>query len=227
MTRLPYNSGFTSLRAQSPLPSLPGAKPAASESAAQLDLDLVRRALEGESTAFDLLVVRYQRRIASLISRYRLDAATIEDLTQEAFIKAYRGLAGFRGESSFFTWLARIALNTAKTHLTERKSRVETVSFDNEDGDFDPYAQLAGDDSTEGALASRQVAEAIDAAMAGLAPDLRAALLMREIEGKSYLQIADALAVPVNTVRSRIFRAREAIALKLRPRISVSRDRRW
>ncbi len=199
----------------------------ASSSIATLDADLISRALAGERGAFDLLVVRYQRRVAALISRYRLDAGTIEDLTQEAFIKAYRGLAGFRGESTFFTWLARIALNTTKTWLTERKRRIDMVSFDDESGEFDPMATIESGDSTEGTVASRQIGEMINRALEEMAPDLRAALTMREIDGKSYEEIAAAFGIPLNTVRSRIFRAREAVALKLRPHLDVSRTKRW
>ena len=200
---------------------------AASSSIATLDAELISRALAGERDAFDLLVVRYQRRVAALISRYRLDAGTIEDLTQEAFIKAYRGLASFRGESTFFTWLARIALNTTKTWLTERKRRIDMVSFDDESGEFDPMATIESGDSTEGTVASRQIGEMINRALEEMAPDLRAALTMRELDGKSYQEIAAALGIPLNTVRSRIFRAREAVALKLRPHLEVSRTKRW
>lgn len=202
----------------------PDAAPAA---VAALDAELVRRALDGERVAFNLLVVRYQRRIAALISRYRLDAGTIEDLTQEAFIKAYRGLAGFRGESTFFTWLARIALNTTKSYLTERKRRIETVSFDERDGEFDPLAMIESGDSTEGSVASRQMGEIIARALEEMPPDMRDALTMREIDGCSYQDIAEKLGIPLNTVRSRIFRAREFVAVKLRPNLAVSRSKRW
>ena len=200
---------------------------AASIALARLDAELVRRTIEGDRGAFELLVVRYQRRIAALLSRYRLDAATIEDLTQEAFIKAYRGLARFRGESSFFTWLARIALNTAKSHLTDRRTRVELVSIDERDDEFDPLAAIESGDSTEGAVASAQIARMIGTTMAEMPADLCEALTMREVDGKSYQEIADALGIPLNTVRSRIFRAREVLATKLRPLIEVSRSSRW
>ncbi len=200
---------------------------AASGAIARLDADLVRRTLDGDRTAFELLVVRYQRRLAALISRYRLDAATIEDLTQEAFIKAYRGLAQFRGESTFFTWLARIALNTTKTYLSSRRTQPDLVSLDDHDGEFDPLTAIKSEDSTEGTVASRQIAAIITATMDEMPPDLREALCLREIDGKSYQEIADALGIPLNTVRSRIFRAREVIALKLRPLIEVSRSNRW
>ena len=200
---------------------------AGAEPIAQLDTDLVRRALAGDNTAFDLLVVRYQRRIAALISRYRLDAATIEDLTQEAFIKAYRGLAGFRAESTFFTWLARIALNTTKTYLASHRGRAHEVSLDDVGGEFDPMATIESGDSTEGSVASRQIGDIITQAMEAMAPDLREALIMREIDGLSYQEIAVQLKVPLNTVRSRIFRAREAVAVKLRPLVEVSRRNRW
>ena len=194
---------------------------AASAAVAQLDADLVRRTLDGDRTAFELLVVRYQRRLAALISRYRLDAATIEDLTQEAFIKAYRRLAKFRGESTFFTWLARIALNTTKTYLSSRRTQVEVLSLDDQDGEFDPLAAIESGDSTEGTVASRQIAALITSTMDEMPADLR------EIDGKSYQEIADALGIPLNTVRSRIFRAREQVAMKLRPLIEVSRSNRW
>jgi RNA polymerase sigma-70 factor (ECF subfamily) len=199
----------------------------AADAVALLDTELVRRALAGERTAFDLLVVRYQRRVAALISRYRLDAGTIEDLTQEAFIKAYRGLAGFRGDATFFTWLGRIALNTTKTYLTERKRRVETVGLDEDAAELDPMAAIESGDSTEGTVASRQMGEIIAAALADMSPDLREALVMREIDGMSYQHISAALNIPLNTVRSRIFRAREFVAAKLRPLVEVSRTKRW
>ena len=207
--------------------SKPDPSGAAAQSIALLDAELVRRALDGERTAFDLLVVRYQRRIAALISRYRLDAGTIEDLTQEAFIKAYRGLAGFRGDSTFFTWLARIALNTTKTYLAERKRRVEAVGLEEDAGELDPLASIESGDLTEGTVASRQMGEIIARALDEMSPDLRDALTMREIDGMSYQEIAAALDVPLNTVRSRIFRAREAVAMKLRPLLEVSRAKRW
>ena len=200
---------------------------AASIELARLDAELVRRTIDGDRGAFELLVVRYQRRIAALLSRYRLDAATIEDLTQEAFIKAYRGLAQFRGESSFFTWLARIALNTAKSHLTDRRTRVELVSMDERDGEFDPLAAIESGDSTEGSVASAQIARLISSTMTDMPADLCEALTMREVDGKSYQEIANALGIPLNTVRSRIFRAREVLATKLRPLIEVSRNSRW
>jgi len=206
-------------------PAVPPSEAAAAIAA--LDADLVRRTLDGDQTAFGLLVVRYQRRIAALISRYRLDAATIEDLTQEAFIKAYRGLAQFRGESTFFTWLARIALNTTKTHLSNRRLQVATVDPADTEDEFDPLAAIASDDSTVGTVASRQIADMIEAAMAEMSPDLGEALTLREIDGKSYQEIAELLGIPLNTVRSRIFRAREFVAMKLRPLIEVSRSNRW
>lgn len=200
---------------------------AASAALARLDAELVQRTIEGDRSAFELLVVRYQRRIAALLSRYRLDSATIEDLTQEAFIKAYRGLAQFRGESSFFTWLARIALNTAKSHLTDRRTRVELVSMDERGDEFDPLAAIESGDSTAGSVASAQIARMISTTMAAMPVDLCEALTMREVDGKSYQEIADALGIPLNTVRSRIFRAREVLAVKLRPLIEVSRSSRW
>ena len=205
----------------------PAPASAAAASIAQLDADLVRRALEGERPAFDLLVVRYQRRVAALISRYRLDAGTIEDLTQEAFIKAYRGLAGFRGDSSFFTWLARIALNTTKTYLSDNKRRVETVGLEDDAAELDPLAGIESGDLTEGTVASRQMGEIINGALQDMSAELRDALTMREIDGMSYQEIAATLNVPLNTVRSRIFRARETVSMKLRPLLEVSRNKRW
>lgn len=201
--------------------------PSAASAIADLDRALVERTLAGERTAFDLLVVRYQRRVAALISRYRLDAATIEDLTQEAFIKAYRGLAGFRSESTFFTWLARIAINTTKTFLSERGRRPETSSLDDDSAEFDPLAAIESGDSTEGSVVSRQMGEIIARAMDEMSAELREALVLREIDGRSYQKIAIELDIPLNTVRSRIFRAREFVAMKLRPLIDVSRSKRW
>ena len=194
---------------------------------AALDTDLVQRTLAGDRTAFELLVVRYQRRIAALISRYRLDPGTIEDLTQEAFIKAYRGLAGFRNESTFYTWLARIALNNAKTYLTQRNARGEMVSIDDPEGGFDPLARIESGDSIEGSIASRQIGEMVSQAMEEMAPELSQALSLREIDGKTYQEIADLLGIPINTVRTRIFRARDFVAVKLRPLLEVSRTKRW
>lgn len=201
-------------------------KPSIAANAA-LDAELVERALGGERTAFDLLVVRYQRRIAALISRYRLDAATIEDLTQDSFIKAYRGLAGFRGESSFFTWLARIALNTTKTYLADRRHDAVALGGEPGEDELDPYETIISGDTTEGSVASRQIGDIIARAMQDMPADLSTALSLREIDGLSYQEIADKTGAPMNTVRSRIFRAREYIAGKLRPAIEVSRAKRW
>jgi RNA polymerase sigma-70 factor (ECF subfamily) len=194
-----------------------------------IDQLLVERVQRGEKKAFELLVVKYQRKIIRLLSRLIRDGAEIEDVAQEAFIKAYRALPQFRGESAFYTWLYRIAINTAKNHLVAQ-GRQPTVTDRPDDGDsetFDETDQLSDINTPESVLASRQIAETVNAAMLDLPEELRTAIQLREIEGMSYEEIAEAMNCPIGTVRSRIFRAREAIAQRLRPLLGTSKDKRW
>lgn len=188
---------------------------------ADTDKELVRRVRRGDAAAFDLLYTRYQHKVHGLIGRYLTRPEDVEDIAQETFIKAYRALPRFRGESAFYTWLYRIAVNTAKNHLAARHQRVQTVELDAEDADGgDLPAALKQEDGPEDALHSEQLKGAIDDALAALPEDLRSALTLREFNGLSYAQIAEVLGCPVGTVRSRIFRAREAVDLAIRPLVS-------
>ncbi len=196
-----------------------------------VDAALVARVQRGDKRAFDLLVLKYQRKIMRLLSRMIRDPAEIEDVTQEAFIKAYRALPQFRGESAFYTWLYRIAINTARNWQAANNRR-PTGSFvtENEDGEtFDQIDNLTDISTPESMLASRQIAETVNAAMQSLPEELRTAILLREIEGMSYEDIAQSMGCPIGTVRSRIFRAREAIAAQLKSVLGDDHDpdRRW
>ncbi len=195
----------------------------------EVDQQLVERAQCGDKHAFELLVVKYQRRLARLISRFVRDAAEVEDVTQEAFIKAYRALPGFRGESAFYTWLYRIGINSAKNYLLAAKRRVPTTTFFDADDaeDFEDGGLLREVNTPENELMSKQVVEVVNASLQQLPDDLRTALTLREIEGLSYEEIATVMNCPIGTVRSRIFRAREAIAENLRPLLGTSKDQRW
>ncbi len=195
----------------------------------EVDQQLVERAQRGDKHAFELLIVKYQRRLARLISRFVRDAAEVEDVTQEAFIKAYRALPGFRGESAFYTWLYRIGINSAKNYLLAAKRRVPTTTFFDADDaeDFEDGGLLREVNTPENELMSKQVVEVVNASLQQLPDDLRTALTLREIEGLSYEEIADVMNCPIGTVRSRIFRAREAIAENLRPLLGTSKDQRW
>jgi RNA polymerase sigma-70 factor (ECF subfamily) len=195
----------------------------------EVDQQLVERAQRGDKHAFELLVAKYQRRLARLISRFVRDAAEVEDVTQEAFIKAYRALPTFRGESAFYTWLYRIGINTAKNYLLTVKRRAPTSTpFDAEESEGFEDAGLLQEVSTpENELMSRQVVEVVNSSLQQLPDDLRTALTLREIEGLSYEEIADVMNCPIGTVRSRIFRAREAIAENLRPLLGTSKENRW
>lgn len=195
----------------------------------EVDQQLVERAQKGDKHAFELLVVKYQRRLGRLISRFVRDAAEAEDVTQEAFIKAYRALPAFRGESAFYTWLYRIGINTAKNYLVALGRRAPTsTQFDAEDSEDFEGAELLQDVSTpENELMSKQVAGVVNASLLQLPDDLRTALTLREIEGMSYEEIAEIMSCPIGTVRSRIFRARETIAANLRPLLGTSNDKRW
>ncbi|MCP5269079.1 MAG: RNA polymerase sigma factor RpoE [Zoogloeaceae bacterium] len=195
----------------------------------EIDQLLVERAQKGEKQAFDILVAKYQRKLHRLLSRFIRDAAEVEDVAQEAFIKAYRALPSFRGDSAFYTWIYRIGINTAKNHLVAQGRRAPTsTSYDSEEAEtFDDGDQLRDINTPESLLHSKQIGETVNAAMESLPEELRTAIVLREIEGMSYEEIAAAMNCPIGTVRSRIFRAREAVAAKLKPLLDVSADRRW
>lgn len=197
------------------------------------DALLVERVQRGDQRAFEMLVVKYQRRIERLIARMVRDSDLVEDIAQEAFIRAYRALPGFRGESAFYTWLYRIAVNTAKKAMIGLKrdplmteSALAGAADDDDDirrGEND----LSDGETPESVLASRQVAETVNAAVESLSDDLRQAITLREIEGLSYEDIAEIMQCPIGTVRSRIYRAREAIASRLRPLLDTRDGARW
>jgi len=196
------------------------------------DRALVQRAQQGDSRAFEMLVVKYQRRIERLISRMVRDADLVHDIAQEAFIRAYRALPQFRGESAFYTWLYRIAVNTAKKALVElKRDPVSTESARARSGEDDetyrPDHELSDGETPEALLASKEIAATVNAAIDALSEDLRQAITLREIEGLSYEEIADVMNCPIGTVRSRIFRAREAIASRLRPLLGTREGERW
>lgn len=195
----------------------------------EVDQQLVERAQRGDKHAFELLVAKYQRRLGRLISRFVRNAAEAEDVTQDAFIKAYRALPAFRGDSAFYTWLYRIGINTAKNHLVAQGRRAPTSTpLDAEEAEeFEDAALLHEVATPENELMSKQVVEVVNASLQELPDDLRTALTLREIEGLSYEEIAAVMDCPIGTVRSRIFRARDAIAANLRPLLGTSEDRRW
>ncbi|RME35667.1 MAG: RNA polymerase sigma factor RpoE [Gammaproteobacteria bacterium] len=186
--------------------------------ARESDAELVRRAQQGDKHAFDLLVLKYQHKIAKLVSRYVKDPSEALDVTQEAFIKAYRALPRFRGDSAFYTWLYRIAINTAKNYLVAQSRRPSTVDLTNQEGDQINTEDLLQETATPENLLSRdQVRETISRAIDSLPEDLKTAITLRELEGLSYDEIAKVMECPIGTVRSRIFRAREAIDKQLKP----------
>lgn len=195
----------------------------------EVDQQLVERVQRGEKHAYDLLVTKYQRKLGRLISRFVRDPGDAQDVTQDAFIKAYRALPGFRGESAFYTWLYRIGINTAKNHLMLNKRRPPTSTyFDAEESESFEEASLLQEVSTpENELMSKQVVNVVQASLLQLPEDLRSALTLREIEGLSYEEIAAVMSCPVGTVRSRIFRAREAVAENLRPLLETNKGKRW
>jgi RNA polymerase sigma-70 factor (ECF subfamily) len=182
------------------------------------DQQLVQRVQAGDKAAFDLLVRKYQHRVLKLVSRFVSDAAEAEDVAQEAFLKAYRALASFRGDSAFYTWLYRIAINTAKNALVSNRRRPVDFDLDLQDPEqYDRHARLKEGDTPEGVLLTEEIRSVVEKAMEQLPEDLRTAIVLRELEGLSYEEIAEAMDCPVGTVRSRIFRAREAIDKKLKP----------
>lgn len=199
---------------------------------AEADALLIERAKSGEVAAFEMLVVKYRRRIERLIGRIVRDVDLVEDVAQETFIRAYRALPQFRGESAFYTWLYRIAVNTAKKTVSDlaRDPVITEASLAqrNEDDETSRVDQELTDGETpEAVLATREIARTVNAAMEALPEDLRQAIVLRELEGLSYDEIAIVMNCPIGTVRSRIFRAREAIAAKLRPLLDTRQGRRW
>lgn len=195
----------------------------------EIDQILVEQAQAGDRHAFERLVGKYQRKLGRLLSRFIRDPGEIEDVTQEAFIKAYRALPSFRGDSAFYTWLYRIGINTAKNYLVAQGRRAPTsTQFDSEEAEtFESADQLRDINTPESLLMSKQIGETVNSAIDALPEELRRAIVLREIDGMSYEEIADSMDCPIGTVRSRIFRAREAVALKLRPLLDIAPDRRW
>ena len=188
--------------------------------ASDTDQQLVQRAQRGDLRAFDLLVLKYQGRIVALVSRYVSDAGEVEDVTQEAFIKAYRALGKFRGDSAFYTWLYRIAANAAKNHLVAKGRRPGADATIEDAEGFDEGGMVSESASPEALAMGNQLAEVVESALSALPDELRAALMLREFDGLSYDDIADVLGCPVGTVRSRIFRAREAVDQRVKEQIS-------
>ncbi len=195
----------------------------------EIDQLLVERAQRGDKHAFELLVTKYQRKLIRLLSRFIRDSTEVEDVAQEAFIKAYRALPNFRGDSAFYTWLYRIGINTAKNYLVAMGRRAPTsTSMDAEEAEELGESELLQDVNTpENQMMSRQVAETVNQTLEKLPEELRTAITLREMEGLSYEEIASIMSCPIGTVRSRIFRAREAIAAQLKPMLDIGKDRRW
>ena len=189
------------------------------------DVMLVQRTLAGESRAFDMLVIKYQRRVERLIGRMVRDSDLVQDIAQETFIRAYRALAQFRGDAQFYTWLYRIAVNTAKKHLMEMKR--DPLIFQSQMKSADDDSNVADTETPEAVLASKEIAQAVNAAMDALPEELRMAITLREVDGLSYDAIAQALDCPIGTVRSRIFRAREAISSRIKPMLERQTGKRW
>jgi len=199
---------------------------------ADSDLILVERTVAGDQRAFELLVIKYQRRIQRLIGRMVRDVDLVEDIAQETFIRAYRALHQFRGDAQFYTWLYRIAVNTAKKSLMELKhdpiiSESSFRSADDEDETSRPRNEPTSDETPESVLAAKEIGVVVNAAMDALPEDLRQAVTLREIEGLTYEEIAVLMNCPIGTVRSRIFRAREAISAKIRPMLENQTGKRW
>lgn len=185
------------------------------------DLAIVRRVQNGDSAAFNLLVRKYQHKVANLVARYVYDAGEIEDIAQEVFVKAYRAIGGFRGDSAFYTWLYRIAINTAKNHLVAQSRRPPNTDVEAQDAELTEAGYNLRETGTpEASLLSRELAQRVAAAIRGLPDELRTAITLRELEGLSYEEIATVMECPIGTVRSRIFRAREAIDKEIAPLIT-------
>jgi len=199
------------------------------------DAMLVQRTLAGEQRAFDLLVLRYQRRVERLIGRMVRDVDLVQDIAQETFVRAYRALAQFRGDAQFYTWLYRIAVNTAKKQLLELKrdplvfqSQLQSADDDEtSSSERELSVQVADAETPEAVLASKEIAQAVNAVLESLPEELRMAITLREIDGMSYEEISQALDCPIGTVRSRIFRAREAISSRIKPMLDRQSGKRW
>ena len=195
----------------------------------EIDRELVARVQRGDKQAFNLLVEKYQRKLARLLSRFIRDPAEVEDVTQEAFIKAYRALPAFRGDSAFYTWLYRIGINTAKNYLMALGRRAPTsteIEAEEAEG-YEEGEQLRDINTPESVLLTSEIAKTVNATIEQLPEELRTAIQLRELEGMSYEDIARQMNCPIGTVRSRIFRAREAIAEQLRPLLDTGKDKRW
>lgn len=202
------------------------------EPAADIDQQLVQRTVAGDQRAFELLVIKYQRRIQRLIGRMVRDTDLIEDIAQETFIRAYRALHQFRGESQFYTWLYRIATNTAKKYLLQlkRDSAVFEAPYQSDDdGDETSWqkSEPITTETPESVLAAREIAAAVNAALGQLPDELRQAITLREVEGLTYEEIAEMMSCPIGTVRSRIFRAREAVSARIKPMLDNQTGKRW
>ena len=200
--------------------------------ASDADAALIERVKLGDVKAFEMLVVKYQRRIERLIGRMVRDVDLVPDIAQETFIRAYRAIPQFRGESAFYTWLYRIAVNTAKKSLVELKrdpviTEAALASRDDDDETSRVENELSDGETPEAVLATKEIAAAVNSAIEDLSEDLRQAITLREIEGLSYEEIAEVMNCPIGTVRSRIFRAREAIAERLRPLLGTREGERW
>lgn len=192
----------------------------------ELDLELVKRAQRGDKTAFDLLVRKYQHRLGAVISRFVPDYAESQDIAQESFIRAYRAIGNFRGDSQFYTWLYRIAVNTAKNHLVAMKRRPPMSDVEADDAEhLSGVSRMHDHDTPEHDLLRQEIAHEVSATVAQLPEELREAITLREIDGLSYEEIAEAMSCPIGTVRSRIYRAREAIDARLRPLMNSERVR--
>ena len=195
------------------------------------DAPLVERAVAGDHKAFELLVIKYQRRVQRLIGRMVRDVDLVEDIAQETFIRAYRALAQFRGDAQFYTWLYRIAVNTAKKSLMDlkRNPTVSENSFKSDDDDETSRVEneLTSSETPDALLASKEIAQIINTALEALPEELRQAITLREIEGLSYEEISETMNCPIGTVRSRIFRAREAISQKVKPLLENQSGKRW
>ena len=211
-----------------PTPAAPAPSPT------DTDLVLVERTVAGDQRAFELLVIKYQRRIERLIGRMVRDTDLVEDIAQETFIRAYRALGQFRGEAQFYTWLYRIAVNTAKKALVDLKrdpvvseSAFRGGSSDDDDETSAVENELTSAETPETVLAAKEIAGVVNSAMEALPDELRQAVTLREIEGLSYEEIAEVMNCPIGTVRSRIFRAREAISAKVKPLLENQSGKRW
>ena len=212
--------------------AIPPATPLDDSPVHQSDLQLVERTVAGDLRAYDLLVIKYQRRIERLIGRMVRDTDLVQDIAQETFLRAFRGLHQFRGDAQFYTWLYRIAVNTAKKFLMDLKRDPliyeGAMRSDDDENETSRIGQeLTNDETPETVLAAREIATAVNAAMEALPDDLRQAVTLREIEGLSYEEIATVMACPIGTVRSRIFRAREAISARVRPLLENRTGMRW